>query len=67
MFKDVISINKDNFLLRGSSLRNTDWVTGIVIFPGHDTKIMRNSTSSRVKKSRLELLTNKMIISVFIA
>ena len=65
-FGQKISIDKDNFLLRGSSLRNTDWVTGIVVFTGHDTKIMMNSASARAKKSRIEVLTNKMIFSVFI-
>ena len=31
-----------NLLLRGCTLRNTDWVIGLVIFAGLDTKIFRN-------------------------
>jgi phospholipid-transporting ATPase len=38
-------------LLRGSSLRNTDWVIGIAIYTGHETKIMRNSSNARFKMS----------------
>lgn len=49
-----ISINYENFLLRGCSLRNTDWIYGLVTFPGHDTRIMKNSTGSKHKFSRVE-------------
>ncbi|TQS34064.1 hypothetical protein Golomagni_05567, partial [Golovinomyces magnicellulatus] len=33
----------DNLLLRGCNLRNTEWVLGVVVFTGHDTKIMMNA------------------------
>ena len=33
----------DNFLLRGSSLRNTDWVLGVIVYAGQETKVMKNS------------------------
>ncbi len=35
-----LSLNIDNLLLRGSVLRNSDLVLGVVIYQGHDTKIM---------------------------
>ena len=49
-------------LLRGSSLRNTEWIYGIVVFTGHDTKVMRNSVKSKAKLSKLERSTNKYIL-----
>ena len=71
-FEGVISINHkqisltyESFLLRGSSLRNTDWVYGVVVFTGHDTRIMRNSTSARAKYSRVEKQTNFQILLIF--
>src|SRR5580700_10810745 len=60
-----ISLSYENFLLRGSSLRNTDWIFGLVTFPGHDTRIMRNSTSARAKLSKVERKTNLQIILIF--
>ena len=36
-------IDPDQILLKGSSLRNTEWVVGLCVFTGHDTKIMKNS------------------------
>ena len=32
-------VNEDNFLLRGCQLRNTEWVLGLVVACGVDTKI----------------------------
>ena len=62
-----ISIDVDQILLRGSSLRNTEYIYGIAVYTGHDTKIMMNSTKSRAKLSKLEVQMNKYIIqSIFI-
>ena len=30
------------FMLRGSILSNTDWIIGMIIYAGHDTKIIKN-------------------------
>lgn len=57
----------DQLLLRGSSLRNTNYVYGLAIYTGHDTKVMMNSTTSRTKFSKVELKSNEYIIlSIFI-
>jgi magnesium-transporting ATPase (P-type) len=48
------SLSSDSLLLRGSSLKNTEYVYGVVVFTGHDTKIMLNSTAARNKFSRNE-------------
>jgi phospholipid-transporting ATPase len=54
-------LNSDNIVLRGCSLRNTDYVEGIVIFTGHDTKLMQNSAKAKYKFSQLELYANLCI------
>ncbi|KAI1111858.1 hypothetical protein F5Y14DRAFT_288376 [Nemania sp. NC0429] len=46
-------ITIDNLLLRGCNLRNTDWVLGIVVFTGHDTKIMMNAGATPSKRARI--------------
>ena len=33
----------NNFLLKGANLKNTEWVVGLVMYTGKDTKIMLNS------------------------
>lgn len=61
-----MSLISDNILLRGSSLRNTEWALGIVVYAGHQTKIMMNSSSAKFKMSKLERLTNRQIVYIFI-
>lgn len=39
-----IPVGPNQVLLRGAQLRNTDWVYGIVVNAGHQTKLMRNAT-----------------------
>jgi len=45
-----------NLLLRGCTLRNTDWVIGLVLFAGLDTKIFRNRVRAPRKVSSCMLL-----------
>lgn len=57
--QETHSLDHNSLLLRGTSLRNTDWVYGLVIYTGHDTRIMMNSSKARTKFSKLEVQTNK--------
>lgn len=47
------AISIENLLLRGCNLKNTDWVIGIVVFTGEETKIMMNSGITPSKRSRI--------------
>jgi phospholipid-transporting ATPase len=63
---ETYGLDHNSLLVRGSSLKNTEWVYGLVVYTGHETKIMQNSSKSRTKFSRLEVATNKQIILVFL-
>jgi len=52
-------IDSSNFIKRGSSLKNTEFVIGIVAYAGHDTKIMLNSIRGKNKFSTLERSMNR--------
>ncbi|KAJ1394716.1 P-type ATPase [Sesbania bispinosa] len=52
-------------LLRDSKLRNTDFIYGVVIFTGHDTKVMQNSTDPPSKRSKIEKRMDKIIYCLF--
>ncbi|KAI0013778.1 phospholipid-translocating P-type ATPase [Xylariaceae sp. FL0662B] len=58
-------ISIDNVLLRGCNLRNTDWVLGIVVFTGHDTKIMMNAGVTPSKRARIARELNFNVICNF--
>ncbi|XP_076870818.1 phospholipid-transporting ATPase VA [Brachyhypopomus gauderio] len=53
---------KDNLLLRGCTIRNTEEAVGIVIYAGHETKAMLNNSGPRYKRSKLE---RQMNVDVF--
>lgn len=57
-----VPIDIDQILLRGSSLRNTEYVYGLAVYTGHDTKVMKNSARSRAKSSKLEIQMNRYIV-----
>ncbi|OJJ01405.1 hypothetical protein ASPVEDRAFT_40983 [Aspergillus versicolor CBS 583.65] len=60
----------DQLLLRGATLRNTPWIHGIVVFTGHETKLMRNATATPIKRTAVERMVNiqiLMLVSILIA
>ncbi|XP_041360414.1 phospholipid-transporting ATPase VA-like [Gigantopelta aegis] len=59
---EKIALNYDNLLLRGCIIRNTDYVEGIVIYAGHETKAMLNNRGPRYKRSKLEHKLNRDVI-----
>ena len=61
---EPLSIN--NLLLRGCALRNTEWVLGVVIFTGQETKIMLNSGITPSKRSRITRDLNWNVLYNFV-
>jgi phospholipid-translocating ATPase len=61
---EPISIN--NLLLRGCQLRNTEWVLGVVVFTGEETKIMINSGITPSKRARITKDLNWNVVYNFI-
>ncbi|XP_071863932.1 ATPase phospholipid transporting 8A1 isoform X3 [Bombus fervidus] len=64
--KQPVALGPDQVLPRGAMLRNTRWVFGVVIYTGHDTKLMQNNTTTApLKRSTLDRLTNTQILMLF--
>ncbi|XP_076176147.1 phospholipid-transporting ATPase VD isoform X2 [Ptiloglossa arizonensis] len=57
-----VPVSTENLLLRECLLKNTDFVEGIVIYAGHETKAMLNNGGPRYKRSRLEKQMNRDVI-----
>ena len=57
--------NIDNLLLRGCYLRNIEYVYGIAVYLGQETKIMMNAKKPPRKVSNLMKLMNYMLYTVF--
>lgn len=46
-------------------LRNTSWIYGLVIYTGHDSKLIKNSTSPPLKRSTVDKITNTQVLMLF--
>lgn len=66
LYREEYHLDKNSFLLRGCSLKQTDWVIGIAVYTGHHTKIMKNSPRARNKLSKIERLMHKQIVFILI-
>ena len=62
----LIPLSAKQLLLKGAKLKNTPWIVGIVVYVGHDCKIMKNAKDPVTKYSSLERLMNFGLVAIFI-
>ncbi|KAJ1659306.1 aminophospholipid translocase [Dispira simplex] len=60
-----LSLDPTQVLLRGAVLRNTNWIYAVIIFTGHETKLMRNASAAPIKQTSVERMTNIQILFLF--
>ncbi|XP_057517399.1 putative phospholipid-transporting ATPase 9 isoform X2 [Amaranthus tricolor] len=58
-------LSSQQLLLRESKLRNTDFIFGVSIFTGHDTKAIQNSVAAPSKRSTMERKTDTIVFFLF--
>ncbi|KAJ2782580.1 hypothetical protein H4R18_002209, partial [Coemansia javaensis] len=62
----LVPFSINNVLLRGMKVSNTDWVVGIVMYTGRQTKIVLNSGPPPFKRSRIERTMNIQVMLSFV-
>ena len=62
----LYEITNKEFILKGSILRNTNWIIGIVVYTGMNNKIILNSKKPTTKISQIEKKMNYYLMYVFI-
>lgn len=60
------SVDMDNFLLRGCTVRNVNWVMAVTVYTGVNTKMFLNLTQKPPKVSRLDQKLNRLIIVILV-
>lgn len=55
-------IGPKQLMLRGAYLRNTEYIIGVAIYCGADSKIMLNTAKSRFKMTKMEQNMNRLIL-----
>ncbi|KNC54449.1 uncharacterized protein AMSG_10444 [Thecamonas trahens ATCC 50062] len=61
-----VALDNRKVCLRGCNLRNTEWVYGVAVYTGHDTKLMRNSMDPPSKRSQIDRIMNKDVFIIFV-
>ena len=64
--EQTIPLSAKQLLLKGAKLKNTPFVVGIIVYVGHDCKIMKNAKDPVTKYSSLERLMNFGLVAIFI-
>ncbi|KAL0478100.1 phospholipid-transporting ATPase ATP8 [Acrasis kona] len=62
-----ISVDIENLLVRGTVLKNTEYIIGVVAYVGKETKLYKNMQKGRGKFSHLDLRMNYLLIILLIA
>eukprot|EP01084_Bolivina_argentea_P041622 76815_1 len=62
---EPIPLGMNQFILRGCSLRNTNWIIGIVVFTGVETKISLNNKQTAYKRSNVDVIVDKVLYFIF--
>jgi phospholipid-transporting ATPase len=55
-----------NVLFRGCTVRNTEWVLGVVIYVGHETKVLMNTANAGNAPSKTTFIHQIMNRNVFV-
>ena len=58
VIEEDINISTNEFILKGSVLKNTNYIIGIVVYTGMNNKIILNSKKPRLKMSKVEKQLN---------
>nr|CAG8433905.1 14545_t:CDS:10 [Entrophospora candida] len=64
-YDGILIMDGPNGSKQGAQLKNTPWIYGVVIFTGHETKLMRNASATPIKRTSVEKMVNIQIIFLF--
>ena len=63
---DKLTLDESQLLLRGHCIRNTGLAWGVIVYTGHETKIMKNNERELVNKvTQVEHAMNKQLLFIF--
>lgn len=54
----TVSLDQNNLLPRGAVLRNAAWIAGLVVYTGHESRIMMNANKDEFKITKFERKVN---------
>lgn len=64
--EDFTPLDSSNLLLRGSILRNTEYIYGVAMYTGYDTKVALNMRHPPSKMGDIEKKLNWVVVMLFV-
>ncbi|GMF25159.1 unnamed protein product [Phytophthora fragariaefolia] len=61
-----ISLDISNVMLRGTHLKDTPWVIGVVVYTGDDTRVCQNASETPIKASWLSHFINQVTVWIVV-
>eukprot|EP00730_Choanoeca_flexa_P004838 TRINITY_DN11817_c0_g1_i2.p1 TRINITY_DN11817_c0_g1~~TRINITY_DN11817_c0_g1_i2.p1 ORF type:complete len:1157 (+),score=344.14 TRINITY_DN11817_c0_g1_i2:140-3610(+) len=61
-----LPLGPDQLLQRGAQLKNTPWVYGLVVYTGHESKLLKNAKATPIKRSNVDDVYNRQIVYLFV-
>ena len=62
--ENKIPLMNKHLLLRGCTLRNSTHAIGVVVYCGHDTKVMKNTGAARFKRTHVDKQMNMLVLVI---
>lgn len=63
---ESISLSGEQFIQQTTMIRNTEYITGVAVYTGNETKFSRNKDNPPIKWTKADALINKLAIMLFI-
>mmetsp|Transcript_9308 Transcript_9308/g.20283 ORF Transcript_9308/g.20283 Transcript_9308/m.20283 type:complete len:1212 (-) Transcript_9308:89-3724(-) len=64
--KNKVSLDFRNLILRGSELRNSRFIFGMIAYAGHETKLILSQKQNTLKFGMIDKLINKLMLVIFV-
>jgi phospholipid-transporting ATPase len=61
-----VAVDNSQMLLKGARLKTNDWAVGLVVYTGHNTKLIQNLAKPKSKNSKSFNLMTKYVCYVFV-
>jgi phospholipid-transporting ATPase len=61
-----VLIGLNQLVLKGCKLKNTNYIIGVIVYVGHNTKIMKNAKKPVQKRSNIMKVMNWLLCTVFL-
>ena len=61
---EVCDLSIKNFIPRESVIKGAEWIVGIVVYTGPDTKVLLGQDKPRYKVSKIDTMTNRLVLAI---